>query len=562
MKKILSLFLTTCMFLCVNVFAADDYKIVDMKEFSKVGEFSEGLCAVQDSSSRRWGFVDVNKNWVIQPQFQNASCFKNGVCAVNTVDAETVLINRLGEVVFTCSEYYSTVDSNKVFLEKHGKYQVVFEQNTGLGAPYYVTLLNGDYSVITSKDVKLCAFNENGNTLFWENNQKRVYNYKGIDITDKLSNDCYLSFDHVLVNNKYFVGFGTSNEKLVAYDIDGNKLAEFDVPTRDIRNISLFGDVVVVDGNYIDTLVFNIPLNKQVGAYKETDTVKTYYNKYYTVLKKNGTSGLFSFGGDTLIDFGKWNYICPSSVSNTAVVGIDKYGIADYSGNLLLPMEYSVHRIQSYIVTKDGKYTTLTKDGKTFYTFDLSTLKQYTSFSEGFDVGYKYHRKGDYILDNNLNEVYCHTVEKSGYEGNIEFLANEGIIRLYYQLPSRTYGFLMFDDSGVKVNVDGERLEFDVLPVIQNGRTLVPMRAIFEALGANVEWNGETQSITAKNKDVTIQMQIGNNTLTKNGQSSQLDVSPQLIDGRTMVPVRAISDCFNVLVDWNGYTQTVSLFTN
>ncbi len=76
MKRILSFFLIICTLLCGNVFAADNYKTVDMKDFSAVGEFSEGLCAVQDTSSKRWGFVDVNKNWVISPQYQKAEYFE------------------------------------------------------------------------------------------------------------------------------------------------------------------------------------------------------------------------------------------------------------------------------------------------------------------------------------------------------------------------------------------------------------------------------------------------------------------------------------------------------
>lgn len=548
MKKILSLFLITCMFLGVNVFAADDYKIVDMKEFSKVGEFSEGLCAVQDVSSRRWGFVDVNKNWVISPRFQNAEYFENETCVVNTVDGETVLINRNGDEVFKFKEYHNNLDKDRYYTKKHGKYKVVFENKN-------VTLLSEDYSKITPENVNLVCIDKS-QTVFKDNTQNEIYNYKGINITERLkAEDITLN---VLANNKYIVG--RTGGIIKCFDINGNKIEEFDTSQSYISDVFLTGDIVEIGGN--DIVIYNIQLNKCLGKFDKDVTIKTYYDKFFTVAKNNGTSALYSFNGDTLIDFGKWNTIYPSAVSNTAVVLVDKYGIADYNGNLLIPLEYSKHKLQSYIVTKDGKYTTLTKDGKIFYTINMTTLKQYTSASYSFDIGYKYHRKGDYILDNNLNEVYCHTVEKSGYEGNIDFLAKEGIMRLYYQLPARSYGFLMFEDSGVKVKVDDTLLNFDVLPVIQNGRTLVPMRAIFEALGANVEWNGETQSITAKNKDVTIQMQIGNNTLTKNGQSSQIDVSPQLIDGRTMVPVRAISDCFNVLVDWNGYTQTVSLFTN
>ncbi|MDO4504485.1 MAG: WG repeat-containing protein, partial [Clostridia bacterium] len=294
MKKITVFLLVICLLLSVNTFAADNYTIVEMSEFADVDNFSEGLCAVQDKVSKRWGFVDVNKNWVISPQFQSASYFKNDVCTVNTVDGETVLINRNGEIVFKCSEYNSKADSDKIFLEKHGQYKIVFENSGSDRIPYYVTLLNSNYFTITPNDVKLCAFKGGSQTLFWENNQKKIYNYKGIEITDKLSGNVDISGDKLLVNNKYVIGFGESGKKLIAFNIDGNKIAEFDTPTVDIRNISLSGDIIIIKGNYIDTLVYNIPLNKQIGTYSENDNVKTYYDKFFTVKKNNGTSALYS----------------------------------------------------------------------------------------------------------------------------------------------------------------------------------------------------------------------------------------------------------------------------
>lgn len=71
MKRFLAVFLVVCTLWCGNVFAANEYEIIDMSEFSAVGELSEGLCAVRDKAAERWGFVDVNKNWVIAPQFKN-----------------------------------------------------------------------------------------------------------------------------------------------------------------------------------------------------------------------------------------------------------------------------------------------------------------------------------------------------------------------------------------------------------------------------------------------------------------------------------------------------------
>lgn len=111
----------------------------------------------------------------------------------------------------------------------------------------------------------------------------------------------------------------------------------------------------------------------------------------------------------------------------------------------------------------------------------------------------------------------------------------------------------------VKVVLNGTRLEFDQSPVIENGRTLVPMRAIFEALGAQVTWDGDKNLVTAKNENTVITMVIGKNNMTLNSKTISLDTAPKIINGRTLVPVRAVSEAFDAQVGWNSTTQTVTI---
>ena len=94
----------------------------------------------------------------------------------------------------------------------------------------------------------------------------------------------------------------------------------------------------------------------------------------------------------------------------------------------------------------------------------------------------------------------------------------------------------------ITVVLDGEQLIFDVKPQIISGRTMVPMRKIFEAMGASVEWEGSSQKITATKGDITIIMQINNESIIVNGKNITLDVPPQLVDGRTLVPARAVAE--------------------
>lgn len=115
--------------------------------------------------------------------------------------------------------------------------------------------------------------------------------------------------------------------------------------------------------------------------------------------------------------------------------------------------------------------------------------------------------------------------------------------------------------DGIEVIYDGETIEFDVEPEIINDRTMVPMRAIFEAFGAKVKWDGDTSTVTAKKKSKTITMTIGSAEMTKNDTVYTFDTAPIIEDGRTLVPIRAISDLLGLEVDWNGDTKTVTITT-
>ena len=114
----------------------------------------------------------------------------------------------------------------------------------------------------------------------------------------------------------------------------------------------------------------------------------------------------------------------------------------------------------------------------------------------------------------------------------------------------------------IAVEVDGKFVRFDQRPTILGGRTLVPMRAIFEALDATVDWNNATRTATSTLGGTTVSVTIGSNVMYKNGQQIPLDVSAQMIGGRTMVPVRAIAEAFDCEVDWDSETRTVIIERN
>ena|GEM_PF-1814049 len=117
------------------------------------------------------------------------------------------------------------------------------------------------------------------------------------------------------------------------------------------------------------------------------------------------------------------------------------------------------------------------------------------------------------------------------------------------------------DASEIRVLLNGEIIEFDVPPQIIDNRTMVPMRPIFEAFGMEIDWDGDTQTVTAIQADIVIIMQVGNVTISVSGADVVLDVPPQLVDNRTLVPVRAVAEGLDANVGWNSDTRTVTINT-
>lgn len=110
-----------------------------------------------------------------------------------------------------------------------------------------------------------------------------------------------------------------------------------------------------------------------------------------------------------------------------------------------------------------------------------------------------------------------------------------------------------------RLTVKGRNLNFDVPPVIKDGRTLIPVRAISEGLGAKVEWDAATKTITISRGDVTIKLVLGEQEMEVNGQIIVLDVPAQAISNRTFVPLRFISVALGEKVAYDDETGDIAI---
>ena len=135
-------------------------------------------------------------------------------------------------------------------------------------------------------------------------------------------------------------------------------------------------------------------------------------------------------------------------------------------------------------------------------------------------------------------------------------LSEDFIITLLFALTP------ISEASNIAVIINGRALQTDVTPTIIQGRTMVPMRAIFEVLGADVKWDGATRKVTGEKEGTVVILHIDNDVALINGDPTYLDVPATIFDDRTMVPLRFIAESLGADVAWDDTTRTVTVNTH
>jgi|GEM_PF-2529552 len=115
--------------------------------------------------------------------------------------------------------------------------------------------------------------------------------------------------------------------------------------------------------------------------------------------------------------------------------------------------------------------------------------------------------------------------------------------------------------EGPIIVLDGRVRVYDVSPFIEENRTMVPLRGIFENLGASVTWDGVARTVTAKKGETTILLGIGNRTAHVNQKPVVLDVPARIVGSRTFVPLRFIFEALGSKVEWDEVTRTIYIYS-
>lgn len=184
----------------------------------------------------------------------------------------------------------------------------------------------------------------------------------------------------------------------------------------------------------------------------------------------------------------------------------------------------------------------------------------------GYDENYDETEKPEDVTSGRSDDV------KEGYDEDYDEMGSQDVTSSKYDDKEQGYNEA-YDErvtetevtptyskpTGIKVILNGKQLKFDVEPMLINNRTMVPMRVIFEALGAEVSWDGSTQTAIGETKKTTVKITIGKDYLLKNDNIVVLDSPAVIVSGRTLVPVRAIAESLDCKVEWYGETQVVEI---
>jgi len=349
-------------------------------------------------------------------------------------------------------------------------------------------------------------------------------------------------------------GYATNRIKPIMEFIKKNKIkkpvmiSEGGVPTN-----NLFGEDLTAYSrprfdNFLWYLVMKYPEIKLINYFNthrpnenERYDISDYtYTKEPFIRAKNSGVYITEYNGEPEFIFKKFTDATKFRTKNT--VNLYTYAYAEKKPNMAVTYRlngnwYHIDERIPYICSLELNKLNIGEN-----TITIST--------SGMEKTYKFIYDGQGGIQYIPDKVIEPEKEEEETKANDEPTAKEIIEEVVEEIPVE-------DEPGIKVKVNGTKIKFDVPPMIQNGRTLIPLRACAEALGAQVQWLEKLQTAIITCNATRIAMPIGKSEYEIDGKETPIDVPAQIIDGRTLVPVRAISEAFGADVKWEEETKTV-----
>ena len=119
--------------------------------------------------------------------------------------------------------------------------------------------------------------------------------------------------------------------------------------------------------------------------------------------------------------------------------------------------------------------------------------------------------------------------------------------------------YILTGKPGIVAMLNGVEQSYEQKPIEKDGQVLVPLRAVFESLGAEVGWEEGTQMVTVTKDKEQVKIQVGSKVMEKNGEEIDFGYPAVLEGGRTMIPLSAVSESFSIPVDWNRDEQRIDI---
>ena len=383
-----------------------------------------------------------------------------------------------------------------------------------------------------------------------------------ITIEDENWRNRLLNWGTTTIRREFFFSFPSGSGECIIKNEEGTIVDQFVVGTAPIMKVLAFDKEqrnlkVYLDGALKEILELSSDANVAFGP------------NTYTIKTTSGVGGSILPSGNVIVNQGadQTFTITPSTGYHIKDVKVDGNSVGAVTSYTFTNIN-SDHKISVEFILPDTIPPTVTlfspTDGTKVSTPTVNISGKVTD-NVGVVAVWVGAKKAELApdgtfsepvsLDEGINTIKVVAFDASGNKGEEDLIVN---------YKKKTVITIILQIGNTSFTVNGIQNTLDSPPVIKNDRTLLPIRVIVEALGGTIEWIPTTKSITIRLGSTYIGMQIGNSTAVVNGYVMNIDpdnpkVVPEIINSRTMLPLRFVAEKLGCDVQWDGTTKTITI---
>ncbi len=299
-----------------------------------------------------------------------------------------------------------------------------------------------------------------------------------------------------------------------------------------------------------------------------TYSVATDFSEGLAAVCKNGKWGYINLRGTTAIDF-RFTHAAPFSDGQAFVKNNKLCGIIDPNGTLVFPLKFEEigsKNASVYPVKTGGKWGYADPSGMLCIPSNFDAAKPFVNDVAAVCLGELWAlitTDGAQLTDfiyKDLELLENGSIIYRNQEGFYGLMSAPEKERPTVSHPAEEKSYIRLQIGTAEIDICGETQTLPAAPMLENDRTLLPIRAVAEALGASVDWDGKTQKISICKKDKEMILKLSDSRALVNGVYYPLDVAPFLFGDTTMVPLRFVTQTLGVIPEWRGETKEIYLY--